>query len=313
MFHFADPSSRNIVRGLLNQARFSHFVKDAPQDLIETLRDDEQAAGELVCDIIIDNSFPEFVSDLVGDLSKEATDDLHALGDFVINIPKLAPAILDDIEGDAGDVVSVIGQLVTDPEAAITVIVGGVESVVEDAWHDITSVGGEIISDIGCLFKNCAPSTPAEVLALVTACSHISAGAGSITISTPASVTIDNVVSTSVQAVPTYVAPTAAATITQTAEPTGKLSTTTYVYHYHPIEPPKYIMLILLTPGNPSRPTGLRAILPRRRKSGLQTAAEFQYGYGPLRLSLDSYLRSKLCKDLQPTQMIPNFTSYYCL
>ncbi|KAJ4298007.1 hypothetical protein N0V90_005906 [Kalmusia sp. IMI 367209] len=218
----------NIVRSLLSQGRFSRFVKEAPQTLLDTLQDDEQAAGELVCDILIDNSFPEFVSDVVDDLSEEAVDDLQALGDFVINLPKLAPAILSEIEEGAEDVVSIIGQLVTDPEAAITVIVGGVESVVESAWDDLTSIGGEIISDIACFFKDCAESTPAEVLALVTACDQINSGAP-VTISTAAGTPADTGIASS-DAVPTYVPPTAIATVTPAPAPTNALSTTLYVY-----------------------------------------------------------------------------------
>lgn len=212
----ANTLFRNIVKSLLSQARFSRLVKEVPDALIGTLKENEQAAGELVCDILVDNSFPEFVTDVAKDLSEEAVEDLQALSNFVINIPKLAPAILANIEEGAEDVVSVIGQLVTDPEAAITVIVGGVESVVESAWDDITSVGGEIVSDIACFFKSCAESTPAEVLALVTACDQIGSGAP-VTITTPGGTAAANTaIVSSIAAVPTYVPPTAAATLTGT-------------------------------------------------------------------------------------------------
>ena len=174
----SNSSPRDILRSLLRQKNFANFVKEAPQDLISDLENNEQQAGEAVCDILAGNS-PAFVQDVASSLSSEAKSEFNSLVNFVKELPKLAPEILGDLEQDADDVVSVIGELVTNPGAAITVIIGGVESVVEDIWGEIETVGGEIITGIECLFGDCptAVSTPAEILALRSSCLSISAAA----------------------------------------------------------------------------------------------------------------------------------------
>ena len=174
----SNSSPRDILRSLLRQKNFANFVKEAPQDLISDLENNEQQAGEAVCDILA-GKFPAFVQDVASSLSSEAKSELSSLVDFVGELPKLAPEIIGDLEQDADDVISVIGELVTNPGAAITVIIGGVESVVEDIWGEIETVGGEIITGIECLFNDCptAVSTPAEILALRSSCLSISAAA----------------------------------------------------------------------------------------------------------------------------------------
>jgi len=174
----SNSSPRDILRSLLRQKTFANFVREAPQDLINDLENNEQQAGEAVCDILAGNS-PAFVQDIASSLSSEAESELTSLVDFVGELPKLAPEILGDLEQDADDVVSVIGELVTNPGAAITVIIGGVESVVEDIWGEIETVGGEIITGIECLFGDCptAVSTPAQILALRSSCLSVSAAA----------------------------------------------------------------------------------------------------------------------------------------
>ena len=175
----SNSNPRDILRSLLRLNRFADFVKEVPQNLINDLENNEQQAGEAVCDILAGN-FPAFLQDVASSLSSEAESELNSLVGFVGELPKLAPEILGDLEQDAEDVVSVVGELVTNPGAAITVIVGGVESVVEDIWGDIETIGGEIITGIECLFGDCptaAVSTPAEILALKSSCLSISAAA----------------------------------------------------------------------------------------------------------------------------------------
>ena len=170
---------RDILRSLLRQKKFANFVKEAPQNIINDLENNEQQAGEAVCDMLAGN-LPGFLEDVVSSLSSEAESEFNSLVDFVGELPSLAPEILGDLEQDAEDVVSVIGELVTNPGAAVTVIVDGVESVVEDIWGEVETVGGEIITAIECFFGDCttaAVSTPAEILALQSSCLSISAAA----------------------------------------------------------------------------------------------------------------------------------------
>lgn len=69
---------------------------------------------------------------------------------FIESIPTLAPAILEDIIHDGEDVVSIIGDIFTNPKAAVTAIVSGVEVVVSD----IETVGEEVLSCIESCSKN---------------------------------------------------------------------------------------------------------------------------------------------------------------
>ena len=149
----SNSNPRDILRSLLRLNRFADFVKEVPRNLINDLENDEQQAGEAICDILA-GKFPALLQDVASSLSSEAESELNSLVDFIGELPRLAPEILGDLEQDADDVVSVIGELVTNPGAAITVIVGGVESVVEDIWGEIRTVGGEIITGIECLFED---------------------------------------------------------------------------------------------------------------------------------------------------------------
>ncbi|OCL11941.1 hypothetical protein AOQ84DRAFT_386467 [Glonium stellatum] len=219
----------DIFRSIIRTNRFSNLVQEIPQDIIDNLENDEQLAGEAICDMLGGN-IPAFLGDVVNDLSSEAESEFNSLLGFVEGLPKLAPAILGDIEQDAEDVVSVIGELVTNPGAAVTVIVDGIESVVDDIWGEIKTVGGEIITDIECFFGDCptaAVSTPAEVLALQSSCSSISAAASTALVSityAAASTTVNAAPSTSNYAMPSMTTATAAPTTVIIAAATSQVT-----------------------------------------------------------------------------------------
>ncbi|KAG0645115.1 hypothetical protein D0Z07_9119 [Hyphodiscus hymeniophilus] len=171
-----NPSS-DIFKGLYDSKspRLTSFVNGLPTGVVDALENDEDEAGQFICQVMQGN-VPGIIEDLTDDVWDEIKDDWTAVTDFVESIPTLAPAILEDIIHDGEDVVSIVGDIFTNPGAAVTAIVNGVESVISD----IESVGGEVVSGIECLFdkKKCQQSSTADPAATISAsCSAILAAA----------------------------------------------------------------------------------------------------------------------------------------
>ncbi|MCJ1377694.1 hypothetical protein MMC17_000790 [Xylographa soralifera] len=150
----------DILKGIFQANRYSNLITSIPENVIEDLESDEADAGLFVCQIL-NGDFPQAFEQIGSEIVGEAESDFASLTSFILSIPTLAPEILDDLVQDGEDVVSVIGELFTNPEAAVTVIVGGVESVVNDIWGDIETVGGEIL----CFFGQDCPSAAATTVA----------------------------------------------------------------------------------------------------------------------------------------------------
>ncbi|MCJ1396208.1 hypothetical protein MMC18_009097, partial [Xylographa bjoerkii] len=121
----------DILKGLFQANRYSNLITSIPENIIEDLESDEVDAGLFVCQIL-NGDFPQAFEQLGSEIVGEAESDFASLTNFILSIPTLAPEILNDLEQDGEDVVSVIGELFTNPGAAVTVIISGVESVVND-------------------------------------------------------------------------------------------------------------------------------------------------------------------------------------
>jgi hypothetical protein len=168
-------SYSDIIKGLTgsDSPTISSFIKGLPHDLLDELENNEQQAGQFVCQIL-DGNIPGVIENLGEDIWREIEDDWSAVTSFIAALPSLAPEVLEDIVHDGEDVVSVIGEIFTDPEAALTVIENGVEVVVSD----IESVGGDVVSFFKCLFGDCSTSTPPDPAATLSAsCQAIQAAA----------------------------------------------------------------------------------------------------------------------------------------
>lgn len=169
----------DIIKGLVNSEKpsISGFIKGLPDDLLHELENNEQQAGQFIC-AIIDGNTPGVIEDLGQDILTEIEGDWTAVTSFIAAIPSFAPEVLQDIIQDGEDVVNVIGDIITDPEAAITIIENGVEAIVTD----VEQVGEEIATffeqgwcDLfGCPAQSSTPNPAATFLA---SCSSIMAAA----------------------------------------------------------------------------------------------------------------------------------------
>jgi len=144
--------------------RISNFIKGLPGDLVKELESNEQQAGQFICQILVNGNIPGAIEDLGEDIWSDIEDDWSAVEDFIESLPTLAPEVLEDVIQDGEDVVSLIGELVTDPEAALTVIENGVETVVSD----VESVAGGVYTFFKCLFGSCSSSTAADPAATLS-------------------------------------------------------------------------------------------------------------------------------------------------
>jgi hypothetical protein len=153
--------------------RLASFVKGLPNDLVHALENDEQEPGQFICEVM-DGNVPGIIEYLAEDVWDEIKDDWTAVTDFIESIPTLAPAILEDIIHDGEDVVPIIGDIFTNPKAAVTAIVSGVEVVVSDIETGVE----EVLSCIKCLFKKCNNGSTQNPAATISAsCKAILAAA----------------------------------------------------------------------------------------------------------------------------------------
>jgi hypothetical protein len=210
--------SSDIIKGLVrtDSPTISGFIKGLPHDLLDELENNEQQAGQFICDIL-DGDVPAVIENLASDVWSEIEGDWSVVTDFIVSLPTLAPEVLEEIVQDGEGVVSVIGEIFTNPGAAITVIESGVEEVVSD----ITSVGGDVISFVKCLFGDCStPSSPPNAAATLSAsCQAIMAAA--TTTYTPT----EPAATTTYPAAQTSHSSSAAAATTTTVQATPKTST----------------------------------------------------------------------------------------
>ena len=142
--------SSDIVKGITNSKspKIKNFISELPKEVLSGIRDNEQDAGEFVCGILHGDT-PSAVSGLAEDVFDEIKDDFSAVTSFIQAIPSLAPKIVENIIEDGEDVVSVVGQIFTDPTAAVTVIVDGVTEVV----NDIVNVAEDVGDFFECTFN----------------------------------------------------------------------------------------------------------------------------------------------------------------
>ncbi|MCJ1315219.1 hypothetical protein MMC15_000535 [Xylographa vitiligo] len=203
----------DILKGIFQANRYSNLVTSIPENVIEDLESDEADAGLFVCQIL-NGEFPQAFEQIGDEIIGDVESDFASLTSFILSIPTLAPAILDDLVQDGEDVVSVVGELFTNPGAAVTVIVGGVESVIEDIWGDIETIGGEI----ACFFGQDCPSAAATTLGntaammLSSTCQGILADAPVVTSTTYAAATSTPASPLTTPAAPTITTPPSAAT-----------------------------------------------------------------------------------------------------
>lgn len=166
------------------------------QNTVSGIQDDETEAAEFFCDIYNGN-LPEAFDD-IGD---ELLGDLEDLTSFVEGLTTLAPEIFSDIIQGGEDVVSVVGELLTDPGDAITVIVGGIETAVEDIWGVFTNG----LCDLGEIFGLCTPQSEVQASSIEDACYSSTAGYAAVAFTTQAAATTYYAAATTAQpaAVPT--------------------------------------------------------------------------------------------------------------
>jgi len=100
--------------------KISNVIKGLPRDYVQQIQTSENEAGQFVCQILINHNVPGAIEDLGEDVWKEIKDDWSAVTDFVESLPTLAPQVLQEIVQDAGDVVSVVEEIITNPAAALT-------------------------------------------------------------------------------------------------------------------------------------------------------------------------------------------------
>ncbi|KAH8588996.1 hypothetical protein B0O99DRAFT_342353 [Bisporella sp. PMI_857] len=132
----------DVVKGIMNSKspKIKDFIKEIPQEVLSGIRDNEQDAAEFVC-AILHGDTPSAISGLAEDVLDEIEEDFSAVTSFIQAIPTLAPQIVENIIEGGGNVVSLVGQIFTDPEDAVTVIVDGMTEVVEDIANVVKDVG----------------------------------------------------------------------------------------------------------------------------------------------------------------------------
>jgi hypothetical protein len=171
---YADVDFSDIFKGIYTSQspRLRAFITGLPTGIVDSLENDEQEAGQFVCQILQGN-MPGIIEDLGDDVWDEIESSWSAVTDFIQSLPTLAPEVLEDIIQDDEDVVSVVGDIFTNPEAAVTVIVSGVEAVVSD----VESVGKVILSGLECFFDSNKCSTADLAATISSSCNAILAAA----------------------------------------------------------------------------------------------------------------------------------------
>ena len=157
----------DIIKGLIKSGgRFGDFfntIDTINSGFLDSLQTDEQAAGHFICNVLA-GDIPDALGGIASQVVSEAGDDLSAVTAFIGGLPTLVPEVFSAIEQDGQEAVSVIGDIVTNPGAAVTLVVNGVESVVDDIGGDIETAVGDIASFFACLGGGCVASPTASSL-----------------------------------------------------------------------------------------------------------------------------------------------------
>jgi hypothetical protein len=171
--------STNSQNSDVFKALFQSDKLAVPRAFLDELENDEQQAGQFICEIL-DGNVPGAFENLALDLATDVLDDIQEgfddITSFIKSFPTLAPEILDSIISDGEDVVSVVEELFTDPGGVVTLIEGDVKTVISD----IESVAISLWHGFTCLFKpksDCSTSTADPAATLSSSCGMIMAAA----------------------------------------------------------------------------------------------------------------------------------------
>jgi hypothetical protein len=205
------------------------------QNQVNGIQSDETQAAEFFCDIY-DGNLPE----VFDDLGSELEGDLEDFTSFLVGLTTLAPAIFSDVVQGGEDVVSVVGELLTDPGDAITVIVGGIETAVEDIWGDFTNAACDILEFLGL----CTPQSEVQASSIANACYASTNGQAAISFTVAATGAAAAVSTAATGAVPTVgqAAATTMGAVTSTAGASSSLGEVKFS-----VVPPIYTLCMLAT------------------------------------------------------------------
>lgn len=110
---------------------------------------------------MLHGNIPGALDDIATDVLDAIKDDVDAVISFVEELPELVPEILEEIVQDGEDVVSIVGEIFTNPKGALTVIEGDAKTV----FSDITNEAKSIWNEFTCFFKHCSASATMTVTA----------------------------------------------------------------------------------------------------------------------------------------------------
>ncbi|MCJ1475390.1 mucin 5B, oligomeric mucus gel-forming [Lambiella insularis] len=133
-----------ILRGIITSGRYTNLLSHLTTSVLSDLQSSDSAAGLFVCQIL------------------DAEDDFASLTSLIVSLPTLAPEILNEIEQGGDDVAGFVDELVTNPAAAFTVVVGGVEAVVGAVETFVTGIPCNF--GIDCPATTTQPNSAAMVL-----------------------------------------------------------------------------------------------------------------------------------------------------
>lgn len=115
-------------------------------------------AAVFICEILHGNTPSE--------LDSAVESEVAALTSFVKSLPTQAPQILSRIEQGGDMATSIVGELVTNPGAALTKFGSGVKSVFSDLTSNVVSVFSDVTSFLGGIGDDSPSSTTVnEILA----------------------------------------------------------------------------------------------------------------------------------------------------
>jgi hypothetical protein len=150
----------------------TRFVEAVPQAFLDQLENNEQQAGQFICEILDGNvpgAFENLALDLATDVLDEIQEGFDDITSFVKSLPTLAPEILEKIISDGEELFTDPGGVVTLVEGDVKTVISDIESVATSLWHGFT-----------CLFKlksDCSTSTVDPAATLSSSCGVIMAAA----------------------------------------------------------------------------------------------------------------------------------------
>ncbi len=164
--------------------RFNDVFKALGNVTNDLLSKDGDAANFL-CDIL-NGDVPDALEEVASAAEGEVADEIVALTSFVDALPSLVPGIISDIVKGGEVAVSIVEEIVTAPDAALTVIESGVKSVWSDITAGVESVVSDITSFVGCnvlgdcskngILSRCSSVLNAKAVAVATARGAVATG-----------------------------------------------------------------------------------------------------------------------------------------